>query len=809
MRISFNWLPNFGPVAVAFGFALALPAASSFAQMTPGQHAWLLDFAKKKQQQWVQERAALEALTTRLGEAMRMVSSEGQVVEIQELRGAMPWYYVTTNLNAAKSLSTDRLWPGAGNGFALDGAGDTLAVWDGGAVRGTHQELTGRVTQVDGATSLSGHSTHVAGTLIATGLYGDAKGMSFAASRLLAYDWTTDEAEMALAAADGLQVSNHSYGFISGWRSSSGQWRWWGDLDVDATEDFKFGYYDTQCQEWDQIAWNAPSYFIAKAAGNDRNDAGPGAGGTHEHWDSSTGQWVTATDTHEPDGGADGYDTIGGGAANAKNIITVGAVYDIPGGYSQPGDVVMSSFSGWGPTDDGRIKPDVVANGIGLTSSYSGADNQYASMSGTSMASPNLAGSVGLLLQQQRNMHGSQRLLASTLKALIIHTADEAGPADGPDYTFGWGLMNTFRAVQVMRTDSAAGGNLHIFELTLNDSSPIEIYVSSDGTGPLAATICWADVPGTPQAPVLNSPTSMLVNDLDVRLQRGQATYLPWILDPANPANAATTGDNTRDNVENVEIASPAAGLYTLRISHKGSLSGGSQTVSLIITGNQQVIVAQAKAFLQGPYEVATHQMSTVLADNSLLPLAQPFNDAPWNYGDSEAVGSIPANVVDWVLLELRAGTDAGSMVARRAAFLRNDGTLVDLDGTSPVSFVGLVPGNYYLVLYHRNHLAIMSANAVALSASSALYDFSSAQAQAYGSNPMVEVETNVFAMRAGDGDKDGGIDALDRNNEWRPQNGTTWTYQKLGDFNLDGGIDAIDRNLYWRPNNGTATQVP
>jgi len=809
MRTVAHFLSRIGTTAFVFCFILASQATTAFAQMSPGQHAWLLNFAKKKQQEWARERVALQALSKRLGMPMRVESPEGQVVEIQELRDAMPWYYITTNLNAAKTLSTDKLWPGAGNGFALDGSGDTLAVWDGGAVRGTHQELAGRVTQVDGATALSGHSTHVAGTLIATGLYSAAKGMSFAASRLLAHDWNTDEAEMATAAAAGLQISNHSYGFISGWYHSGSQWYWYGTLSVNAVEDYKFGYYDSQCQEWDQIAWNAPNYLIAKSAGNDRNDAGPGAGGTHQHWDSSTGQWVTATDTHEPDGGTDGYDTIGGGAGSAKNTITVGAVYDIPGGYTQPADVVMSSFSGWGPTDDGRIKPDVVANGIGLVSAYSGADNQYASMSGTSMATPNLAGSVGLLLELQRNMHGNQRLLSSTIKGLVIHTADEAGPADGPDYMFGWGLVNTYRAAQVMRADSAAGGNLHIFEFTLANGSSIERYISSDGTQPLAATICWTDVPATPEPPTLNSPTARLVNDLDLRLQQGQITYMPWILDPANPANAATTGDNSRDNVEKVKIASPAAGLYTLRISHKGSLSGGSQKVSLVVTGNQQVIVARIKAFLQGPYNATTHQMDTALSDNSLLPLAQPFNQAPWNYGDTESVSGIPANVVDWVLLELRTGTDPGSMVARRAAFLRNDGLVVDLDGTTPVSFPGLASGNYYLVLYHRNHLAIMSANAVALSASGALYDFSSAQVQAYGIAPMAEVEPGVFAMRAGDGNKDGGIDALDRNNEWRPQNGTTWTYQKLGDFNLDGGIDAIDRNLYWRPNNGTATQVP
>ena len=72
--------------------------------------------------------------------------------------------------------------------------------------------------------------------------------------------------------------------------------------------------------------------------------------------------WVSSTAYREPDGGTDGYDCIGNRGV-AKNILTVGAVKDIPAGYSTPADVIIEDYSGWGPTDDGRIKPDIVANG--------------------------------------------------------------------------------------------------------------------------------------------------------------------------------------------------------------------------------------------------------------------------------------------------------------------------------------------------------------------------------------------------------------------------------------------------------------
>ena len=164
----------------------------------------------------------------------------------------------------------------------------------------------------------------------------------------------------AFAAASGMNISNHSYGLITGWYNS-GNWYWFGDITISTVEDYGFGFYSSDAQAWDQIAYNAPYYTIAKSAGNDRNDDGPGAGGGHYVWD---GGWVWSTDTRDPDGGTDGYDCVSY-SGTAKNIITVGAVDDIPGGYSVPGDVVMCSFSGWGPVDDGRIKPDIVAN-IGL-----------------------------------------------------------------------------------------------------------------------------------------------------------------------------------------------------------------------------------------------------------------------------------------------------------------------------------------------------------------------------------------------------------------------------------------------------------
>lgn len=217
-------------------------------------------------------------------------------------------------------------------------------------------------------------------------------------------------------------------------------------------------------------------------------------------------------------------------------------------------------------------------------------------------------------------------------------------------------------------------------------------------------------------------------------------------------------------------------------------------------------LLARVKVWLQGPY--VTGIMTTTLNSLGGLPLIQPYNTAPWNYNGSEEVLSLPAGAVDWVLLQLRSGSNPAVVVDTRAALLLSNGSITDLNGNNPV-FFDQPQGNYYLAVYQRNHLAVMSANPVSLSSGGSLYDFTTAQSKAYGINPMVQLQSGVFGLVAGDGDGDGGVDAWDKNLVWRPQNGTAWQYSKGGDYNLDGGIDVLDLNFFWRPNNGKGMQVP
>lgn len=220
-------------------------------------------------------------------------------------------------------------------------------------------------------------------------------------------------------------------------------------------------------------------------------------------------------------------------------------------------------------------------------------------------------------------------------------------------------------------------------------------------------------------------------------------------------------------------------------------------------------LVVNAKAVLEGPYDSTGSSMNTFLGENDLLPLSQPFSGSNWSYSGSESVSTIPSGVVDWVLLRLRSESNAETLTASRAAFLKSDGSIVDTNGVSVVSFPGTTHGDYYICVYHRNHLGVMSANKLTLNSSSALYDFS-LSGNAYGSSPTKQIgSSGPYCLRSGDGNSDGGVDALDKNLIWRDENGSVWSYSKKGDLNLDGGIDALDLNLHWRLDNGKASQIP
>ena len=486
------------------------------------------------------QRIAFEMAAQKGWETHMTLPNGGNALLVGVFDDGTPKYYTTDNREGAITTRTDRVHTDGVAGLDLNGENMIGGVWDGGRVRDTHNLLEDRTTQIDNPGSISNHSTHVSGTMVgsASQVNGQAKGMAPMAE-LLTYDFGADEPEMTNAAANGLLISNHSYGI-----ASSNVPLWY------------IGYYDSNARDIDRIVYNAPYYLPICSAGNDRQSGENPADG--------------------------GYDYLTDKSV-AKNNIVVAATFEVLE-YEDASDVFMSSFSSWGPTDDGRIKPDISAKGVNMYSASGGSNASYTNMSGTSMATPNVSGSL-LLLQQHYNDLNGEYMLASTLRALALHTADEAGFAPGPDYRFGWGLLNTQRAAQVISQDS---NESMIITETLDANDVYTYTFKADGTQDISATIAWTDPAANP-LPGGNEDvaTPSLMNDLDLRIsQDGGVTFLPWVLDVATPTAGATTGDNVVDNVEKIEINTPEAGDYIVRVSHKGQLLvNDSQVFSLVIEG--------------------------------------------------------------------------------------------------------------------------------------------------------------------------------------------------------------------------------
>lgn len=495
---------------------------------------------------------------------------------------------IDMDLNADAAFSTRADLVRNTSPYNVDGSGWLVGEWEvGGIPRTTHDELNGSIVVQD-AVGTSDHATHVAGTLVGQGVVAQALGMAPGAN-IHAYDHTNDSSEMDTAgatagnqSASNIYISNHSYGTVAGWVDAnysgvSGP-HWvgvWGE-----PEDRSFGQYNSSASSWDQVVYDNPWFLPFKSAGNDRNDAPPSNGTTFYYWNSGWQSAIYNSAFHpDIDGDAGGYDSVTT-YGNAKNIMTVGAVNDVTN-QTNP-NPAMSSFSGWGPADDGRIKPDIVANGVGLYSSLSSSDSSYGSYNGTSMSSPNAAGSA-LLLQDYYDDEFSTAMRASTLKALIIHTADDLGNT-GPDYVYGWGLMDTEAAADKIAQQAAEPGVLHILNQDLANSATDSFTVAPLDPGqPIRVTLVWTD-PAAPALSGYDDRTAVLINDLDLRIDDGSTTFMPWVLDVNNPSNAATTGDNTVDNVEQVIVSSPVSGgSYTISVTHKGAL-GLAQNYSLIFS---------------------------------------------------------------------------------------------------------------------------------------------------------------------------------------------------------------------------------
>jgi hypothetical protein len=591
-----------------------------------------------------------------------------------------PLFLKSNNKSSAVLLKTSQVWPAAAGGTippGLDGHGRRVLMWDGG-MDGTpyaaHPEfLSGGFSRIDIASgnTVDFHASAVAGTLGAAGLVTadtpgrEAMGMAFDGI-IRSRASGADLGDFALLGLNELQlsrVSNHSYGFDHGWTFAVVDFgggpisylSWEGDIAISLTESQFYGLYGSRSRELDRQAYSKPYFQPTWSSGNqrlegpnfglsglliaqhpnrvfyatfrngafgwtDRGITQPGvtpifvpqlAGGTF-------GAAISVPPGGLPpaDGGTTGFDTLEEDSV-AKNVLVVGSV----DGDRTMGTVETSTAHG--PTDDGRMKPDVVAKGVDIiTTDDTGA---YVFIAGSSFAAPAVAGSANLVSFYHEDLWGAkQPMRSSTLRALISHTADDVVVIDpdpalavaaGPDYKTGWGTMDTAEAVTKVSANFAAlyqnvRMRPYVKEVFLPNGAEIDFSVKATGGLPVKVTAAWTDPAGDAQgSTVLDPADSRLINDLDLTVVRTLSggslqTFKPWRLNPASPAAAASrtyldNNMNFRDNLETVETNSngTAQQLHRIRIKQKpgstvrevdpltGNLVTGGQWVSIVLSG--------------------------------------------------------------------------------------------------------------------------------------------------------------------------------------------------------------------------------
>lgn len=432
--------------------------------------------------------------------------------------------------------------------YGLTGSGVTVLVYDGGTANGSHQDfqslLGGMRLFVRDSSGTSNHATHTSGTVGGNGSLsgGQYRGMA-------------------------PNTTIQSYGFEY---SGGGTFLYSNPGDLESDYNQAINTYGAVISN-NSIGTNtAPNGFPCEITG----DYGVTANLIDSIVRGSLGApmrivWSNGNERQTSRCGNQ-YNTTAP-PAGAKNHLTVGAV--------NSNDDSMTSFSSWGPVDDGRMKPDLVgpgcqSNGDGGVTSTSSSGG-YTSMCGTSMSGPTVAGIGALLIQDYKVQFAGQPLFRnSTLRMLLSHTAHDLGNV-GPDYQYGYGSVRAKDAIDFMRTKNFVEG-----EVVHGGSWSTSVTVAP-GTSEFKATIAWDDFPAEAGVAVA------LVNDLDlVVTDPNGVRHYPWTLNPANPSASATkTQPNTIDNIEQVQVSNPVAGVWTVQVAGT-SVPEGPQSFSIGVTPN-------------------------------------------------------------------------------------------------------------------------------------------------------------------------------------------------------------------------------
>ncbi|HEV7426602.1 MAG TPA: S8 family serine peptidase [Thermoanaerobaculia bacterium] len=501
--------------------------------------------------------------------------------------------------------------------YGLSGAGVVLSLFEPeGRPDVAHTEFGGRViSHFDAARPVNDHATHVSGTIVAAGVNPLAKGMS-PAGTLHAFDANVDTDVLMTAKAAlttiGSVADNNSWDYELSWQGSV----WYG------AGEYLGGYSGIESEPYDKVMITPGEPLVLHASGNDAQEGNPSLASPwspHKHFNYDTNKVDSHTFCYSQNGSGSDCPTAApfncstdataagerycetqkhpthtastsvGLLASTKNSVTVGAIQD--------DGVSIAPFSSRGPTLDGRIKPELVADGYRQFStmpnnSYSDGTDCSCPGFGTSMATPVVTGVAGLLTQQFRKILGKTPD-APMLKALLIAGADDLGNP-GPDYTFGFGLVDAKASVDLITDDNGTGSRIH--RGTVGNGQDIHFPITLAASQKLRVVLGWFD----PEVLLQPNPQpndddlladKTLINDLDVKvIDPTGATVLPYVLNPATPNAFATKGANHIDTTEELEIASAVPGTYDV-IVHGAIADTRTSSQDFVLITNGGVVV--------------------------------------------------------------------------------------------------------------------------------------------------------------------------------------------------------------------------
>lgn len=512
-------------------------------------------------------------------------------------------------------------------GRKLDGSGVTVVIGDDGFV-GPHIDFTGRLeNRANTMTAGNTHADHCSGIFLGAPNFRPRVRGQAPGANLITYDGYADyNAFPSIYSSDNVRVTSHSLGQTC----NSG--------------------YTSDARTSDVLINTYPLMNHVHSAGNSGN---------------TTCGLISG-----------GWRTITGGFKAGKNVVTVANI--------TKGDA-LSSSSSKGPTTDGRIKPDISAVGTSINSTQ--PNNTYALNSGTSMACPAIAGSLAVLTQAYKNKFNGVEPSGALIKAIALNTADDLG-YEGPDFSFGWGRINMFKAVKCIEDSrflsgqvSQAGLNTHEITIPANvKRAKIMVY--------------WNDAAANAAA----SPA--LVNDIDIDVVQNSNsnTTLPWLLDPTSSPSTSTIdapavlGNDRLNNVEQVQLNSPSAGLHTLNVRGFNIPSGTQSYVVVIEYIMNNVITVTnpfgGESFVPGETERLRWDAPT--DDNDFLKIEfSSDNGANWQNLHTFVLGEAGSlRHLDWIVPSTPTAQGRIRVSANNNAFSDiSDTTFVILGVPSGITF--------------------------------------------------------------------------------------------------------------------------